>query len=311
MNGLTISRRYFTEIAEPRLKNDLPDYYHMIAAGLVGNGSECFGYDDALSRDHDWGADFFVWLPDTQREAVPIVQKWKDELFEKHPPENARSLSAYGAQIAVMTGGEFYASLIGYPNGPDTITDWRRIPEDNLAMATNGAVFIDNAGQFTATRDKLLRYFPEDLRRKKLAAKCMAMAQTGQYNFKRCYQRQDWVTLKTVLSRFNDAAIAAVFLLNRMYKPYYKWAYRKMTELPLLGGVIAPILKDIAITCGTGDDMLSRIQTDIDRICALIADELRRQTLSVSDDWFLATQGEEIQHSIQDEFLRALPAQYE
>lgn len=311
MNGMELSRRYFADVAEPLLKMDYPDLYKRIAAGLVGNGSECFGYDDAISRDHDWGIDFFLWVPESDRLAVADLQKWKNALFENHPPEFMRTRSEYGAGIGVMTVGDFYTSLIGYPKGPDDIPSWRRVPEENLAMAVNGEVFADNAGEFSATREKLLQYYPEDIRKKKLAAKCMAIAQTGQYNLSRCYKRKDWVTFKTVLSRFNDSVIAAVFLLNKVYRPYYKWAFRKMTALPVLGEQIGEMLKDIAVTCGINDTAYDIIDNDIGKICRLIIDELQHQHLAASDDWFLTTQGEEIQSSVQDGFLRSLPAHYE
>ncbi len=311
MNGIELSRQYFFDTAEPLLKSDFPSLYQRIAAGLVGNGSECFGYDDEISRDHDWGVDFFLWVPESDRSAVSALFKWKNSLFENHPPEYMRTRSEYGARIGVMTVGEFYTSLIGYPNGPDNIADWRRIPEENLAMAVNGAVFIDNAGDFTATRNKLLLYLPEDLRKKKLAAKCMAIAQTGQYNFSRCYKRKDYVTIKTVLARFTDSVIAAVFLLNKVYRPYYKWAFIKMTELPILGKQVGTEISRIAMTHGIDDTSYSIIENGINSICALIVDELSAQHLATSDDWFLTTQGEEIQNSIHDSFLRSLPAQYE
>ncbi len=308
---MALSRQYFFDKAEPSLKNEFPDIYKRIAAGLVGNGSECFGYDDAFSRDHDWGVDFFLWVPESDRPSIPLLRDWKTKLFDDHPPAYIRTRSEYGAGIGVMTVGDFYKSLIGYPNGPDDIQAWRRVPEDNLAMAVNGSVFIDNSGSFTAIREKLLRCYPEDLRRKKLAAKCMAIAQTGQYNFSRCYIRKDWVTVRTVLSRFNDSVIAAVFLLNKVYRPYYKWAYRKMTELPILGGKIGILLEHIAVTCGMDDAAYESIQKDISEVCALITEELSLQSLASSGDWFLTTQGEEIQSTIRDSFLRALPAQYE
>ena len=46
-------------------------------------------------------------------------------------------------------------------------------------------------------------------------------------------------------------------------------------------------------------------------LCALLADELRRQGLSTSRDWFLASHGQAVQDTIGHELLRRLPAQYE
>ena len=167
MKGLELARNYFRQTAEPRLKNDFPELYTRLAAGLVGNGSECFGYDDEISRDHDWGIDFFLWVPERDRESIPALRAWKEKLFIKYPPEYSRERSAYGATIGVMTVGDFYKSLIGYAEGPDDIQQWRRVPEENLAMAVNGSVFLDNDGCFTAARTKLLKHYPDDIRKKK------------------------------------------------------------------------------------------------------------------------------------------------
>lgn len=311
MNGLALSRAYFSSVAEQRLRVEFPDLFPRLAAGLVGNGSECFGYDDMQSRDHDWGVDFFLWVPEDARDAIPALHEFKLKVFDEQPPEFARTRSEYGARIGAMTVGDFYQSLIGCPQGPQTTVEWLRAPEENLAMAVNGEVFIDGTGEFAKIRERLLAFYPDDLRKKKIAAKCMAIAQTGQYNLDRIGRRGDIVTVNTVLARFTDSVIGMICLLNRVYKPYYKWAFRRMSELPILGGDMAALLRRLAEICGHDEAALTARREVVADICRLIVSELRRQWLAFSDDWFLTTHGEEIQRGIQDELLRGLPAQYE
>ena len=311
MNGLELSRAYFENSVRPRLKTEFPDIFDQLAAGLVGNGSECFGFDDEWSRDHDWGVDYFIWVPEALRDRIPELSAFRLRVFESDPPLFSRTRSEYGARIGVMTVGDFYRSLIGFPRGPEQLLDWRRVPEENFAMVVNGSVFMDNAGEFTATRERLLKFMPEDLRRKKLAAKCMALAQTGQYNHMRMAKREEWVAVRACLSRFSDTAIATVFLLNKTFRPYYKWAFRMMSRLPILGDEVGPHLTALAVSGLKGEEDLRLQREHISAVCQLIIGELRRQGLAFSDDWFLTTQGEEIQASIIDPTLRSLPTQYE
>ena len=63
MKGLELAKRLYEERARKLFENELPDLIPQMAVGLVGEGSECFGFDDEISRDHDWGPAFCIWLP--------------------------------------------------------------------------------------------------------------------------------------------------------------------------------------------------------------------------------------------------------
>lgn len=62
MNGLEISKRFYLEYGEKAIAENFPEYKDRIAVGLVGEGSECLGYDDDISRDHDFDAGFCLWI---------------------------------------------------------------------------------------------------------------------------------------------------------------------------------------------------------------------------------------------------------
>ena len=64
MKGLELSKNYFEEYGRPMLEAEFRDILPYLAAGLFGSGSECFGYDDEVSRDHDFEPGFCIFLPD-------------------------------------------------------------------------------------------------------------------------------------------------------------------------------------------------------------------------------------------------------
>ncbi len=323
--ALELSQKFVEEFALPSLRELFGDKADNIALGLVGNGSECFGYDDELSRDHDWGIEFFCWMTDEDFANFGTdVVRWKEDLFVKHSDKQFRSISDYGIKNTVMPVGRFYASLIGSEKCPSTILEWRRAPEANLAMCINGRVFVDKLGNFSRIREDISKYYPEDLRLKKIAARCLAIAQTGQYNFLRTAQRGDIITREITIAKFVSDTISMVFLLNKRFMPYYKWAFRAMKDLDILSGEIAPLLE--ALYNGTkiegrldpGNVIISEITDDderraiiVEKICSLIISELRSQGLSNSTSTFLLQHGEEVQNKIKDPDLAKLPTQYE
>lgn len=229
-SGLSLSLEFFTE-SKPLLQDYIPDVMGQAAFGLVGEGSECFGFDDEISRDHDWGAAFCLWLP---REKLRSCKERIESALSKLPG----TFKGYSVRIhpnermgrvGPIAIEDFYARFVGMERPPETWQEWRSIPEHALAACTNGEVFQDGTGAFTAFRHALLRYYPEDIRRKKIASRCMIMAQAGQYNLPRSLQRQEAGSAMLAAARFSEAALSMAFLLNCRYMPFYKWACPRLT----------------------------------------------------------------------------------
>ena len=121
----------------------------------------------------------------------------------------------------------------GTPDGFLSPDGWLRVPEYALAEATNGELWHDGSGEVTAIRARL-REMPEDVRLKKLAGELLLMAQSGQYNYRRCLAHGETGAAQLAIAEFVKSAMHAVFLLNRTYMPYYKWSFRAMRALPKL-----------------------------------------------------------------------------
>lgn len=155
-------------------------------------------------------------------------------------------------RVGPLAVEEFYARFTGLRHAPRTWREWRGIPEHALAACTNGEVFMDARGDFSAWRKALLEYYPRDLWLKKLAARCMNMAQAGQYNLPRALRRGEIVCAMLAASRFAEAALGMLFLLNRALYAIYKWAWHIGRDLPFLGEYTADALKRIASSALVG-----------------------------------------------------------
>jgi hypothetical protein len=308
--GLGLCHRYYMNMGRPMLTQRFGDYVDRIAAGLVGDGSECFGFDDEISRDHDWGPGFCLWLIEPDYIAVGTdLQALLDALPQTFAGRSGRKMSVFGQnRTGVFEIGRFYRRFIGLSRPPETLEEWRRIPESYLAAATNGQVFSDPLGAFSAFREKLLAFYPEDIRLRMIASRCMTMAQAGQYNYSRCLKRREYVASHRAEAQFIDASISVVFLLNRRYKPYYKWMHRAVRGLPVLGSAIHR-LTDELVTCQDrhhGVALYRQKAHLIERICGRVIAVLKDQGLSEGDSDFLLDHGPRVHSRIQDPSIRDL-----
>ena len=237
MQGLELAREYYRLYGAPMLRERFPELLPVVAAGLCGAGSECFGYDDAVSRDHDLEPGFCILLPGEEvvdRRTAFLLERAYAALPGEFAGLKRGGLAPVGgARRGVLRTAEFFAEKTGTPDGRLCTEDWLHTPEQSLAEAVNGEIFYDGLGEVTAIRARL-SYMPEDVRLKKLAGALLLMAQAGQYNYSRCLAHGETGAAQLAVMEFAKNAIHAAFLLNRRYMPYYKWSLRAMRALPRL-----------------------------------------------------------------------------
>ena len=85
MTGLELARAYWETYGVPMIREQFPDYEEIIAAALTGSGSECYGFDDEVSRDHDFEPGFCLFIP--EEEIVDRRVEWATVTILDTPKE--------------------------------------------------------------------------------------------------------------------------------------------------------------------------------------------------------------------------------
>lgn len=307
MNGLELCERYYETYGKPMLAEQFPELLPLLAVGLFGSGSECFGFDDELSRDHDFDPGFLILLPDenaVDRRTAFLLER----AYAKLPKEfmglrRSEVAPVGGPRRGVVRTEDFFTDKVGSPDGTLTPAQWLTLPAHALLEATNGKLFFDGLGEVTRIRASLSHY-PEDVRKKKLAGHLLLMAQAGQYNYRRCLGHGETGAAQLAAIEFAAHLIDAVFLLNDAYAPFYKWRFRAMRRLPKLR-----LLAETAEYLISTDNEPALAETKYDMIedaAAEIIDELRAQALSEAICGDLEKHAYSVNDGIADGDLRNL-----
>lgn len=229
--GLWLAKSYYEAYGRGMIQENFPAYEGRIAVGLAGRGSDCFGYDDASSRDHDWGPDFCMWVTDeVYKEIGEALQKAYESLprefqgYARGPHVNGKN------RRGVIRISDFFRELTGADSFEGI--DWKQVSDSSLAAAVNGEVFRDEEGIFTSFRQKLAQGYPEEIRYLKLAESAARFAQTAQYNYPRMLRRGDGFTARMMVWDGMKEAMKLQHYIEGKYPPHDKWLYRSLGESP-------------------------------------------------------------------------------
>lgn len=232
MTGLELSRRYFLT-HRAALADAFPGLFDRMAVGLIGHGSQCLGFDDEVSRDHDWGPQFCVFLERADAAASGgAVQAFLEGLpgeFQGHrvlwdarePRERSGALCT----------DDWFAEQLGGRVPFEGPGDWLRTSDPRLLWATNGEIWHDPLGRVTGLRAELA-YYPREVWLARVASKCLLVQILGPYQIGRALERGEALLPFLTRSYFVREALHLVFLLNGRYAPFFKWLLRSFERLP-------------------------------------------------------------------------------
>lgn len=327
ISGLKLARAYWNEYGKPLIAERYSEYRGRIAAGLVGHGSECYGFDDELSHDHDFGPGFCLWLTDEDYAAIgerlqADYESLPDTFMGFGPKSQTARAQGAGRRVGVFRIGDFFESITGYRQAPpaDRPHEWLILDEPTLAAATNGEVFADPLGAFSKTCQGF-KLMPEDVRLSLISRRLGMIAQAGQYNLPRMLQRGDGAAAWCAINEFAEAVASLVFLINTPvsagYMPYYKWRFaalrrlsrRMAARLPGVCAQLEDVLRLASAACfggvGFGEGgkgaapAAKQVVSIVESICAEIVAELGREGLTDSDETFLEWQRPYVEEHIE------------
>ena len=311
MTGLELARAYWETYGVPMIREQFPEYEEIAAAALTGSGSECYGFDDEVSRDHDFEPGFCLFIP-----GEDIVDRRTAFLMERAYAKLPVEFGGFRRQKMQPVGGQrhgvfridgYFTEKIGCPADRVTIEQWLRLPEYALAEAVNGEVFRDGAGLLTDCR-KALADMPEDARRKRLAGRLLLMAQSGQYNYRRCLKHGEAGAAQLAVGEFVKNTLSAVFLLNRAYMPYYKWSFRALRALP--GGEDRDRSLEWLLTTDNGESLAEDKYFCMEGIASQVIEALQEQGLTEAVCGDLEKHAYSVNDGIKDGNVRNLHILY-
>ena len=246
IKGLQLDREYYEKIGKPMLMEKYSDHLSEMTIGMVGEGSDCFGFDDKYSMDHDWGPGFYIWL---EKELYDEIGAKLQEDYNDLPSEYCgyqRINTEHGRRrVGVVNVDDFciyYLSEKAYNEWRDTGSispdNMLSIPEYRLAAFCNGEIFKKpeegDLSKLCELRSYIMEYYDKCTAVKLLCQKLAEFGQNAQYNYPRMKNRGDSTVAMQLLHTGLKRAVQAAYILNRKYAPHDKWLMRGTEEFSVL-----------------------------------------------------------------------------
>ncbi|HET6251445.1 MAG TPA: DUF4037 domain-containing protein [Tepidisphaeraceae bacterium] len=233
MKGSEIARDFFFSWGRSFLTAQFPNLADRVAAGRI-LGSDVLGGDDEISRDHDWGPQFDLFLSADDYAAFDEELSRAMNAAAPNPWKGHRLAGAGDKSVRLESVPGWFHKYLTLARFPRDVADWPPPSvESALYFLRHGEIWMDGTGELGRWRSALHEY-PEKILRTRLAEECFRIWQHGEYNFvQRLAHRRDPITISVCLGEFVSGVMRIVLLMSRDFTPYWKWLafeFRKRPE---------------------------------------------------------------------------------
>ncbi len=266
--GAALAEAFHREMVSPLVRQAMPGLRY--AAARLGSGSDVIGFDDAASRDHDWGLRLTLLVDEADAPALAEL----DALFERELPQSFAGHPVRFAttwepvvkhRVHLETVMGFAASRLGVdPGGGLSDVEWLCLTGQSVLETVGGPVFHDDTEELTRLAHTL-RWYPEPLHRYVIAAAWQRVSQSLPMVGRTADTGQE---LQSVLlaGQLTRDLMRLAFLLERQWAPYPKWFERAFAKLRL-----APRLHPSLTRAATANTWRAREEGLVDAIETLAA----------------------------------------
>lgn len=285
INGTFIEKckLFYEKYMKTAIHKDFSAYEDKIAVGITGYGSECFGYEDEYSYDHDCNIRLLLFTDRQTYDEIgnELQSEYENKLEAFYNAYDIRRNPSLGVNKndGVVEIESYFNNILDTDRFPKTDEEWFNVKEENLAMAVNGEIFSDKPGKVTKIRQRLSEYYSNRVWLTRIAKEMHMYSQTAQYNYSRMKLREDYVSAKLSIALGMEHCMRLVYLLNRTYAPYYKWLRKGMDNLSRLSQI-----GDILDTIATNDEVAA---ANFELIATLIVKEMNKIGIIEGKDNYL------------------------
>jgi len=229
MNGIKLSESFFNEIVYPYLNNNYIFLLKYISVALLGEGSEVLGYDDNISKDHNYSARLILFIEDSK------YTKFGNELEQniiKNCPDSFMDIEilkkGYCKSISVVPLKSFFLDYLNIKNNSIKKTDWIKLDEQKLVEITAGKIFFDSGNQLKKIRE-FYSFYPDEIKWFLVYQGFQRLSESD--GIIRAVKRKDHISSNLYIGSFIYFAIKIFHTINDEYCPYTKWMGENLKKI--------------------------------------------------------------------------------